>query len=462
MNKTPLLKLSFVFVILLTATGLYSCVDDDNKPVSKETLEVNAFIKEVMDYTYLWNTQMPKIDQTQEDDPEAYFYKLLYTKYDKWSFISNDLQGLMDMLSGTETSMGYSVRPYLLKENSEDVVAFVEYVEPNGPADKANIHRGDLLYKINGQKLTTSNYFELIGKTSYSLTLGAITQTMQITELSPTVNLTAVVLHNDAVLLDTIYDLGSKKVGYMVYNTFTLDYSNSLDAALDHFKSGNINELVLDLRYNGGGYDSISTLLASTIGPLANVGKVMHTSTYNSQFGPYLKDVYPNKPELFKQNFISTPNNLNLTRLFVLTTNNTASASETIIYSLKPYMNVVQIGDTTVGKYFGMNIFAGPDPENGPWVMLPITVKASNANNSIVYEKGLAPNYFFNDDYDHELGDKNEELLQKALSQISGTSNSPSLGLKSAMIKQHMVSLKGGKEKMAPLKFNRYLTNSLK
>jgi carboxyl-terminal processing protease len=448
--KRSTFKLLFGVWALAIAASTISCEKDHPKT---ETQKVNEFIKEKMELYYYWNNQMPSTDITKETDPEAYFYSLLNKQYDKWSFISDDYQGLVDMLTGTEYSMGYSLQPLRYPTiNSTDVVACVQYVEPNSPADKANIKRGDLLIKVDGTKLTIYNYYELISKPSYTATFGAITQQNQLVELTPSAKLAAKELHNDAVLLDTIYNVGSKKVGYMVYNTFTLDKTNSLDAALTKFKSENINELVLDMRYNGGGFDSLAIMLASAIGPSANVGKTMYNSTYNSMLTYLIKRDYPNDTEFFTTQFKTSQFNLNLQRLFVLTTESTASASELVMYSLSPYIDVVQIGVTTHGKYYGMAVLPCPDEEDGPWVILPIYTKATNADNSINYLTGLVPDHVMFDDYDHELGDKDELMLAKALSIINGNQINAAPGLKSARLNKSMHAIPGAQQKLNPYK----------
>lgn len=453
-NAMNLLKRLFLCPIIAASAVAIPSGCEYHDDISDKTKEVNRFIKETMDFVYLWNTGIPNINPHRQPDSKEFFYNLLNDSYDQWSYITEDYQTLMASLSGVELSMGYS---FELKWFNNKVIGFVEYVEKNGPADRANIKRGDVMYKIDGQEINADNYYQLFTKQSYTLTLGTIVNATDIVPLSPSVSLTAEVLNISPVFTDTIYSIGGKQIGYLVYNSFVDEYKTQLTNAFERFKAGNVSELILDLRYNGGGSVAIARLLASMIGPSNIAEQTMFTSTYNKELTDYYLKEYPNKPDLFVERFETTPFNLNLSRLVVLTTRSSASASEMVIYSLKPYMDVVQIGATTPGKYYASIVIPGPGKKE-EWAIMPLIMKAQNANSSIDYTKGQVPTYLMADDYDHELGDVNEALLAKAVSHITGTTYQGSMGTKSLMLTDKP-SLWQAKEKLRPAKYRMWLNH---
>jgi carboxyl-terminal processing protease len=277
-----------------------------------------------------------------------------------------------------------------------------------------------LIIKINNQSLNVDNYYNLLSKTDQTITFGAIDSQNQITPVLPVVNLKAEVLNVDPLYFKTIFEYESKKIGYLVYNAFVDEYDNNLIEAFTDFKANQITDLILDLRYNTGGSINTATLLASMIGPQSIAGKTMIRSIYNPQLTEIFRFYHSDKPQIFEEKFKTTEQNLNLQNLYVLTTQNTASASEMIIYSLWPYMNVVQIGRETRGKYYGSTVYLLPDEENGPWAIMPIIMRSQNADNSIDYTKGLVPQVEMADDFDHQLGDPAEKLLAHALMLATG------------------------------------------
>ncbi|MCK5368056.1 MAG: hypothetical protein KAQ62_05870, partial [Cyclobacteriaceae bacterium] len=165
-------SIAFLLIPLLLILLFSSCKDEDINP-SSGTLEINNFIWENMNDMYLWDDFIPQnIDITNEFDPKQYFEKLLFKPTDRWSYITDDHQALINSFKGIEKTFGHNFKLFLLP-GSNDVVGVVKYVVPNSPADKANIGRGDVFYKVNGTTITTSNYRDLLfGIDSYNLSFG--------------------------------------------------------------------------------------------------------------------------------------------------------------------------------------------------------------------------------------------------------------------------------------------------
>ena len=410
----------FLFLILFSPLSFYSCKDDkDDDLIPEEVLLINKFIHENMTFAYYWNKEMPNLDPDKQPDSEEYFDALLYKSIDKWSIITDDVDGLLEYFSGVRKSVGYSYRLYKLSDSSKDLIAFIEYVNPNTPASEAELKRTDMFFEINDTKLTTDNYQDLLAKESFSLTLGHLNSDLTVTPLSPKVNLSTKELTIDPVFYHDIIEHAGKKIGYLVYNSFISDYDEELEEVFNQFKSEGVEDLVLDLRYNSGGSVNTAILMASMIAPETKVGSVLLNNTYNEGLTEYLKQQYPDNNSIFVDTLRSNPNNLNLNRYVALTSFKTASASEMVIYTLMPYMDVIQIGEQTHGKYYGSITLYDEDKKHN-WAIQPIVMRAENSDNSIDYSKGLIPAIELNERYKYQLGDPREKFLAEALHELTG------------------------------------------
>jgi carboxyl-terminal processing protease len=237
------------------------------------------------------------------------------------------------------------------------------------------------------------------------------------------------------------FNTSGKTVGYLVYNFFspgldtTAAYDKQVDAVFSKFKASGVNELVLDLRFNGGGAISSAINLASEIVPNYNSSKVFVNFQYNSTVqAQIIADPSLGQSYLINH-FISKTGNIgnNLSRLFILTSGGTASASELIINGLKPYVPVVLVGDTTYGKNVASITITDTDSTSNKWGLQPIVLKLTNSLGQSDYTKGFAPDYLNLDNsfYLRPLGDIQEPLLNKALLVITNNTLKQAQTLKS-------------------------------
>lgn len=410
-------------------------VDPNPTTTASENQAVNNWILENMRDYYYWNDKIPaNPDLTLA--PADFFESLLYTydaitrpDGDRFSWIEENADALSASLSGESTTTGMEFMLYLRAQGSTNVIAQVLYVLPNSPAEKAGFKRGDIISKVNGQTITTSNYGSLLysGGTVFSFGLAAV-QNNAIVDTENTRSVTATVFQANPVFMDSVYTIGGKTIGYLVYNQFVpapnnsngSEYDNQVDAVFSNFKAKGVNELVLDLRYNPGGYTSSSANLASLIGKGIDNSKVYFREEWNSTLTPYLKQEYGD--EFFVQRFLNKSQNIgsNLQRVFVLTTDGTASSSELVINGLRPYMTVTTIGTTTYGKNVG-SITLVDDSGQFKWGMQPIVFKSFNSQGNSDYSGGFTPTVEVQEPLNLQpLGDVNEALLNEALFQITG------------------------------------------
>ena len=433
----------FVAGLIGSLSACHKTTDDVTpQTTTSDNQTVNDWILSNMQELYYWNDKIPaNPDKTLA--PDAFFDSIL-NKYDattnptgdRFSWIEESGAQLQAELSGQTLTTGMEYDLYLRSSGSTSVIAQVLYVLPGSPAANAGIKRGDVISKVNGQSITTTNYSDLLysGATNYTFGFAGVSNS-SLVDTDKTISVTATTFQENPVFLDSVYTVGSKKVGYLVYNQFipgangsnTGEYDAQVDAVFNKFQTQGVNELVLDLRYNPGGYTSSSANLASLIGKNINSSKLYFREEWNATATKeILADPQYGGNSFFITNFLDKAQNIgaNLSRVFVLTTDHTASASELIINGLRPYMTVTTIGTTTYGKNVG-SITVTDDTGKIKWGMQPIVFKSFNSAGSSDYSTGFTPNVTVEEPLNLlPLGDTKEAMLSAALSQISGTTSS--------------------------------------
>ncbi len=425
---------NLVLVLAILFAFTYCKKDDPTPPVEPDkeeapelTQKVNEFIEEVMGDIYLWADNIPNIDTRYEFDSKAYFDKLLDTE-DKWSFLTDDVVALEGSFEGVEKSYGWSLA-FGRFSNTNDIFALVEYVYPNTPAAEAGLKRGDFIMEMSGSPITDDNYMDLLNGNDLTITLGVIGDA----GVSPggTVSLTAQELQLNPVVISKIVEHGGKKVGYLFYAQYIANYNESLDTAFQHFADAQVDDVVLDLRYNPGGGTVAAQHLCSSLAPLdaVNTEATLVTFQWNNKYQTYWEE--HNVPQQLKIQFVDDVQvKLGLSRLYVLTGSGTASASELTITGLKPYLPVTTIGGTTYGKYTASITFKPEDIYNSAsyyedfknWGLQPIVLRYANVQGVTDFKDGFAPDIEVDDELFEAipLGDKNEQLLKAALEEITG------------------------------------------
>lgn len=406
-----------VWLMCLVVALLTSCKKEDS--AYNYNLKVNQFIWETLDDIYLWDKELPKV-KIDNTPPKQFYQQLLY-KDDKWSYITDNAQALTNSLAGIETTFGYQLAFYRTTSNSNEYFAVVEYVNTNTPAAKAGVRRGDYFVRIDGEKITASNYRKLLSGTTIELTR-AVLSDGNIVETTQKVSLTAQQLTINPVLHTSIIERNGIKIGYMVYTAYVGELNSHLEQAIAQFKQAGVTEFVLDLRFNGGGDEVASTYLCSCLAPQAVVDakKVIVYNRWNDKYDAYWRK--HGASNRIERRFEQVPYNLDLKQLYVLTSHSTASASELTIIGLMPYMRVTKIGDTTYGKYTSMVLLQPKDNDIDNWALLPIVAKYTNSQGYTDFKDGLSADYAVNDNLfpAKQLGDESEPLLAKALSLIAG------------------------------------------
>jgi len=436
--------IKFTIILFLAIFVFQSCedVDDVAPPVS---LEVNDFIWKGLNLYYLWQADVPNLSDTrfanQEElnvflsgysKPEDLFDALRVDENtDRFSWIVSDYLELEGLLQGTTKNDGVDFGLYRKSSNSDEIFGWVRYIIPNSDASNKNIKRGDIFYALNGTTLKASNYQSLLlNAENYTLNLADF-DNGAITPNGKSVALTKTVLAENPILINTVIESGSHKIGYLMYNGFYPNYDTQMNEAFGSLKSQGITDLILDLRYNSGGSVLTATRLASMItGQFTD--KVFSKQRWNDKINAYFESENPDAlNDLFTNKVGDAPmNSLNMTKIYILTSKASASASELVINGLKPYIDVVQIGDVTTGKNVGsITIYDSPTfgkenrNPNHRYAMQPIVLKIVNADGFGDYFNGLTPTYSLKENLANlgVLGNSSEPLLSTAIGKITGT-----------------------------------------
>lgn len=375
----------------------------------------------------------------------------------KYSFIDDG--SVSGELGGTNGDFGFEFQ----WDDVNDIR--VIYVYPGSPADIKGIKRGDRITSVNGRTNISydqgqygdgsSNNVNFVvaaieNSNTVSLVLTAPSGTLTINNMA-VANYTI----NPVLLTKIITADNGAKVGYLVFNVFT-DLSNAqskLDAAFSTFTAAGITDLIVDLRYNGGGAVETAEYLDNLIAPPSVSGSNMYTAYYNSQLQkdiyPLLASQYDIPSGYFKPTYplnhvnFSKKGSLNINRVFFIMTGSTASASELTINNLRPHMDVEFIGNTSYGKpvgFFAIDI--------NKYQLYTPEFATENSANVGGYYNGFTPGdpsyhgAYSYDDETTDFGDPNENLLSIALGYINtGKYPAPSSLSVQSLAKTHTFSI---------------------
>lgn len=434
----------FSFIILLSLLFI-SCSDDPiddgsgngngNTGQNNEYYETNKWIESTMRDYYYWYGEIPK-SVNYKNDPESFFMSLLSKKDGKpqtdsrgnvtghyfYSYMEPSETTSRAVASDSELSLGFEYHYYTIMGNSGTRHALkVLYILPNSPASKGGLRRGDWIFSVNG-KSVSADIVESLNDGGRK-TLGIANNYTE--QVSKELTLSAAIVEDNPVYFSKVYHKEGRKIGYLVYNHFTSGksdydetYNNKLRKAFTDFKNDLPDDFILDLRYNRGGAINCAQLLATMLAPSNALGDVFCNVVYND------KKSSNNYSYKFDSKYMTQGGdgaNLNPKRLFVITSESTASASEAVINGLLPFMSnkLILAGERTEGKNVGSIVLTDSKYD---WKLHPIVCLVSNKNKESDYEDGFIPtvDYELSDVHEgiYDLGDENEYMLNRILRNI--------------------------------------------
>jgi C-terminal processing protease CtpA/Prc len=399
-----------ILFILLSVFLIVSCKKDNIGPDENPNNNNNTTIVDtvglsrdtlyyIMKDWYYWYSLMPDVNKDSYSDPYKLMDAMRYKDLDRWSFVADYNEFIAEM-QGEFVGHGFRI-------GVDDAgKARIALIYNNSPLYQQGVRRGWIVKTINGVAIAPilisgdgQAYDNAIGPGKAGITNSFVFTKPDGTDVTISSTKAAFTL-NTVLVADTLH-LKSGIAGHLVFDQFIIPSRNELSQAFAYFKANNVTDLILDLRYNGGGYLDIAQTLASYIGGNGLAGQTFAKLQYNN------KHSNQNTTYAFK----SSASSLGLQRLVVITTRSTASASEAVMNGLKPHLNVVSLGDTTNGKPTGMN---GWDIAK-KYFAWPVTFKIVNSQEQGEYFAGIAPLKILPDDITHDFSDRREANLREAI-----------------------------------------------
>jgi len=436
-----------IFIPFLSLVVFYSCKKDEVTPVLTQEQKWSSEVFSAMQSIYLWDDALPAtLDVTKYSTTEKTLEYLSGLKInpetgqaiDHYSFLDKigNLSG--EITQGT-ASGDYGFMVTAGYNSLNQVSFFVTYVYKNSPAGMAGVARSYEIVTINGSTAvhpeadskgylvsTSAGYINMVNSLFYSTTASFGFKKPDGTVLNTSLSVSSYAINS--VLCDSVYTVGTKKVGYVVFNQF-LGASSQTDLTntLNKFQAGGVKYLIVDLRYNGGGAVETCEKLSSMLAPASANTKLMYTYKMNSALTQY----YAGKNENLSTNFAKT-NTFEPTKLYFIVTDGTASASELLINNLRPYYpgNLFLIGQTTYGKPCGfwstpIGYTVQQTTTKEGYDLYAVSFEMVNANNEGGYYAGMTPGtskypgVLAYDSYNLPWGNINDASLAQAMSHIS-------------------------------------------
>ena len=425
--------------------------------------KVNDFTWKAMNSWYNWQESVPNLANSKDDDTNSYYeylngfatpqelFSSLKHADDDFSWFIEDYVAQQQSFQGISKSFGMFIKfDQFLRptSNSDNLFVYVHKVTKNSPADIAGVKRGDLIIGFGNEIFTTDNLSRVAGEGFNAETAEFIFGEKDGVTIKEKKTIAKDVIADDPIHLVKVFNnIAGKKVGYLAYNGFRSSFNDELNTAFGQLKGAGVQELVLDLRINGGGSVLTSAYLASMIYDGAGTNTTFAELRYNSKHtdrnarAPFFNNL--NVYNSAGDNTGTQPINRlsGISRIYVLASDRTASASEMIINGLRPFIEVKIVGTKTTGKNEGSitlydspsSDFTNVDSANKEHknAMQPIVFQIYNNLGQSDYNEGFEPNILINENSSWNnilpFGDENEVVLKAALNDIKGVSTRSSI-----------------------------------
>lgn len=396
MKRAAFYRLIYGTVISLT---LMAC-GEDRSGEYYALIASKTWIYETMQQNYLFYEDIPAEESLDFFQTPENFLKNAASSRDQKNgtlFSHIDSVNVSRALSSSPT-FGYEAA--LIRTGSGDYAIRVLYTQPGSPAEEAGLKRGDWIIAANNKKIGSGDYSKYVSAPtqSYTFTLGNYNgegfDTLGVTEIpAPRY------IEETNLMKTSFITAGNRTAAYILYNSFGADDTETLQNMFVEIAARQPNDIILDLRYNPGGYVSTSQLLSTLLAPQNAMGQTFLNMTYNDK-------IAKTESYLFEPSLIPGGTPLAYENLYIITSNNTASASEIVINCLRPYLKerLLQVGTATFGKNVTQSLFTD---EQSPQLELWLTTAyLSNAEGFQDYfDNGLQPDYELAENYAGELGE---------------------------------------------------------
>lgn len=386
-----------LFIFILSFAVIFTSCKKEDDEEDRLIIEENEAFYELMNDWYFWYDEMPDVNPSEFPSPYELLEELRHRPLDRWSYITSREE--FEALYRDSKMIGYGFGSGW----DQNARLRVTFIFNTTEMYEQGVRRGWLIERINGTPVRPgANINQMLGANQVGVSNDFVFIDPEGEEVAMTLPKQEVVMNT--VLHAEVLEAGDRKVGYLVFKNFFAPSFDELDEAVEFFNSVGIDDLILDLRYNGGGQTSVANHLAGLIGGQSLDGE------------PFAKYIYNDKrqSENFTDPFDPPANNLDLGRLITITTRATASASEMVINGLRPYMDVYIVGNDTYGKPMGQNVWFWGDL----YAFAPVTFKYANADDFGDFLDGLPADAYAGDDITRAFGDPQEASLKEALHYI--------------------------------------------
>ncbi|WGH76352.1 S41 family peptidase [Tenacibaculum tangerinum] len=446
------MKLLKTFLIILFSTLIVSCSEKDDAP---KNIEVQNFVWKGLNAYYLWQDLVPDLsDRRFSNDNELYsylsgyespanlFYNLLYmpNEYPKdpnrtYSWIVDDYIALEDSFAGIRLTSGMKLKGADYADGSGNFYIYVYDVVTSSDADIQGVTRGMIITEINGTTITRANINNLLNNNTFTIHLADYNAGNPVSN-GTTITVNKSQVTENPIKVTNVIVEGSHTIGYLMYNQFSRNFDGELNAEFAKFQTAGLTDLIIDLRYNGGGSVQTATYLGSMITGQFN-GELFSKQVWNHKVMEVTNtdllinnftDQILNKDQQGNVILNEAINSLNLETIYFIVSENSASASELVINALKPYITVKLVGIQTYGKHVGSITLYDSDnyTRNGnnlkshTWAMQPIVLEIQNVNGENAPE-GFIPEVLIDEDPGNlgVLGDSTEPLLARTIQYIT-------------------------------------------
>ena len=385
----------------LVAAALVSSCGEDRSGEYYALITTQTWMYETMQQEYLYYQDMPEENKLDFFKKPSEFLSSVVSQKDKKSgstFSHIDSVYVTSRAASQTPTFGFEGS--MVRASNGSYGIRVLYVQENSPAKEVGLERGSLIIAANNKKINSSDLFYITApEEAYLFTLGKFNETGF--DTLQTVQMPAPrIVENENLYKWNIFEVNGKNVAYILYNEFGDNDTQNLSNMFSQLSGQTINDIVLDLRYNPGGYVNTAQLISTNLAPQEAMGNVFLKMTHNDKI---------NRTDIlnFEPGLLAGAASLNYENLYIITSGNTASASEIVINCLKPYMagRLIQVGTASFGKNVAQQLYT--DEVQAPMLEFWLTNSLlSNAeDNSDYYTNGLLPDYEISENLKGELGE---------------------------------------------------------